>query len=390
MTLYHSQGSALQPNALQPKSLIERIKDLRPSKPLYVLHTYTLEQTAKRFVNLFPGTPLFAVKTNPSADVLRALVRGGISEFDVASLDEIKLVKSIAPHAKLHFMHTIKAPEDIHAAYFEYGVRHFVLDHEEELFKIMRETELAQDLSLTVRLTLPKNDSALIDLSCKFGASYNDAIELLKKCRPVSKQLGLSFHVGTQNSDPEQYKKAIAYCARLIEESSTEIDTLNVGGGFPIDYVGEENAPDMANMIAAIRESLTEHQLDHLPLFAEPGRVLVAKGAKLVTRVELRKGDMLYINDGIYGGLFDSASWIGTRYPTFAVSCDRPFEKQTQDFRVVGPTCDSLDMLSHPITLPADIGTGDWVVFENTGAYSQALRSDFNGFGHADVILLDD
>lgn len=382
------QGSALHFSTEKQCHFHDLVLSKRPAKPLYVVFMDTIKDTAQNFVSVFPGKPLYAVKTNPDPNVLRALSAGGITCFDVASLAEIQTVTQIFPHAELHFMHPVKMPEDIRAAYFDYNVRHFVLDHEDELFKIMRETDLAQDLNLTVRISLPKNEKALIDFSGKFGASFDQAIDLLQKCRPVSKSLGISFHVGTQTTDAQKYANAIDYCANIIQSSSIVIDSLNIGGGFPIAYEGEEIPDTIEDYIKVVRTALDKNQLSHLELIAEPGRVLVGKGARLVTRVELRKDNLLYINDGVYGGLFDAAKWVGTRYPVSAISCDMPFEKPVEHFCFAGPTCDSLDMMEGPFTLPADINIGDWVVFDNVGAYSQALRSDFNGFGYADVIAI--
>lgn len=384
------QGSALQSQIAQADFFQNIVLKMRPAKPLYVLFPEVIKQNARSFIAAFPGKPLYAVKTNPDPVVIKALIKGGIKAFDVASLAEIRLVKGIFPKAELHFMHTVKAPEDIRAAYFDYGVRNFVLDHEEELFKIMRETELAQDLNLTVRVALPKNDKALIDFSSKFGAHMEQAIDLLKKCRPVSRSLGISFHVGTQTTDPKKYAKAISYCAYLIKAADTKIDSLNIGGGFPVSYEGDRRIPGIVDYMNMVRAALSDNGLSGLSLLAEPGRVLAAQGAKLVARVELRKGDLLYINDGVYGGLFDAAKWVGTRYPVKAISCDRPFNGPVQNFRLAGPTCDSLDLMEGPFTLPADIGIGDWIVFDNVGAYSQTLRSDFNGFAHADVICINE
>lgn len=365
------------------RSVDEAVALLKPACPLYVFEPDLIRQTAADFLRLFPGKTLYAVKTNPDQVALTALIAGGVTAFDVASLAEIKAVRRLAPQAELHFMHPIKAPEEIRSAYFKYGVRHFVLDHEDELFKIMRETDLAQDLNLTLRIALPKNEEALIDFSGKFGALYDDAVMLLKKCRPVSRTLGLSFHVGTQTTNPQAYERAIAYAAQVIKAGGVPVDTLNVGGGFPVSYEGDEELCGIEDCIATINTARHRYGLAHMDLLAEPGRVLVASGARLVARVELRKGDLLYINDGTYGGLFDAARWVGTRYPVSAISCDRPFGAEYQNFRLAGPTCDSLDMMDGPFCLPADIGMGDWIIFENIGAYSQALRSDFNGFGHA-------
>lgn len=388
MTTDYQQGKALYSKLYRYKAFQDLILEMRPSKPLYVVFPERITHAAEMFLGAFPGKALYAVKTNPDPDVLKALVKGGVCAFDVASLAEIQAIRSVSHSAELHFMHPVKMPEDIEAAYFDYGVRHFVLDHEEELFKIMRETELAQDLNLTVRIALPKNDKALIDFSSKFGASFDEAVALLQKCRTISKKLGLSFHVGTQTTDASVYTRATEYAARVMKASGVRVDSLNIGGGFPVAYVGDTEICTVSDCVAAVKEVLGEHGMSHMKLLSEPGRVLVAQGMKLVARVELRKGDMLYINDGVYGGLFDAAKWVGTHYPVSAITCDRAFNGDTQDYRLSGPTCDSLDMMQGPFNLPADIGIGDWIVFENVGAYSQVLRSDFNGFGHADKVCL--
>lgn len=369
-------------------SLMEAVEKLRPSKPLYVFNPAVIQKTAREFVKTFPGQALYAVKTNPDAIAIDAMKKGGVQAYDVASLDEIMLVKSRDPSAHLYFMHPVKAPEDIRAAYFDYGVRDFVVDCMDELYKILRETDLAQDLNIFIRLALPKNDSAMIDFSSKFGASREEALELLSGCRPVAGKLGISFHVGTQTIDATKYATAIRYVADILNESGVKIDVLNVGGGFPVPYADGEQVCTLAACVEEIQDALAECNLSHLPLLAEPGRYLVAQGAQLVARVELRKGDTLYINDGIYGGLFDACDWLGLQYPVKAVSCDRAFDGDSAQYRLAGPTCDSLDMMNGPFVLPSDIGMGDWVVFDNCGAYSAAMRSNFNGFGHSDSVII--
>ncbi|MFP4313522.1 MAG: type III PLP-dependent enzyme [Alphaproteobacteria bacterium] len=369
-------------------TLEQAVADLRPAKPLYVMFPEIIEATAARFAAAFPGTSMYAVKTNPDIVAVDAIIKGGITSFDAASLDEIALVKNRYPEAEIYFMHPVKAPEDIKSAYFDYGVKNFVLDCKDELFKILRETHLAQDLNLFIRVALPKNDSAMIDFSSKFGADRQEAIQLLQECRHVAANLGISFHVGTQTSDASKYANAVFYVHDLLDESGISIDMLNVGGGFPVPYADGQTICSVEACVEALSHALEACDMAHLPLLAEPGRYLVAQGAKLVARVELRKGDTLYINDGIYGGLFDACDWLGLQYPVSSISCDRAFNGDVQQYRLAGPTCDSLDMMNGPFVLPADIGMGDWVVFENCGAYSAAMRSNFNGFGHADTICI--
>ena len=352
-----------------------------------MLNSAVIEETARHFISFFPGKLIYAVKTNPHEAVIEALGKGGITGFDVASIEEARLIRACAPKAEMYFMHPVKTPEAIKEAYYRLGIRHFVLDCEDELYKIVRETGLATDLKLHVRLALPKNNGATIDFSSKFGALPIEASSLLRKCRTVSETLGLSFHVGTQISDASVFAQALELARNVINESGAKIDILDVGGGFPVPYIGE-NVPTIESCMSVIREGIRKTGLGHLELLAEPGRALVAKGGSLAARVELRKGNLLYLNDGTYGGLFDAGPLLGMRYPVRAVRSEGVFQGGTIDFRLAGPTCDSLDMMEGPFALPADIRMGDWIIFENTGAYSQTMRTQFNGFGECDTALL--
>jgi ornithine decarboxylase len=363
------------------------IAKLRPSVPLYIVRPEMIAQATRAFIARFPGEAMFAVKTNPDKAVLQIMAKNGMKSFDAASIDEIRLVKKAVPKATVYFMHPIKAPEAIREAYFEHGVRNFVLDSKDELYKIMRETGLASDLNLFVRLALPKNGKAAIDFSGKFGAAPDLAAELLQLCRPVSVTLGLAFHVGTQSRDPSVYGRAVGKAADVIRAAGVSVDTLDVGGGYPVSYIGEI-APEAEACFDSLKKALKREKLSHLPLLAEPGRILVAESGSLVVRVEARKDGVLYINDGTYGGLFDAGPLLNVRYPVRAVSCDRAFEGELAPFSFMGPTCDSLDAMKGPFYLPDDIGAGDWIEVCNTGAYSAALRGNFNGFGKANQVFL--
>ncbi len=286
-------------------------------------------------------------------------------------------------------MHPVKTPESIREAYSVHGVRDFVLDNQEELYKILRETDLAGDLTLYVRLGLPKNGKAAIDFSIKFGCKPGEAVKLLRACRPVATKVGLCFHVGTQTTDPSVYTRAVSVAGNIIRESGVAVDVLDVGGGFPVSYVGE-NVAGPGIFIEALKMALDAEGLGRIPLLAEPGRALVAEGGCLIARVELRKGNVLYINDGTYGGLFDAGPMLKTKYPVRAHRPDGVFTGELKAFRFAGPTCDSLDLMEGPFMLPADIKLGDWIEIGNTGAYSRSMRTDFNGFGASDAVCLYD
>jgi len=371
-------------------SLDEAVSELRPILPMYVTRPDQLAEDVSRFVSLFPGDVVYAVKCNPEKHVLQTMVKNGVRAFDVASPEEIRLIRKMAPKAKLFYMHPVKSPEAIREAYFSYGVRAFVIDSRDELYKIMRETNLATDLELFVRMALPKNKKAQIDFSNKFGALPTEASELLELARSVSTKLGLCLHVGTQTTDPAVFKRAIKMAATVIKASGVTVDVLDVGGGFPVAYPGQP-VPDLSVFVETIKEGLHASKLSHMNLMCEPGRALVARSGSLIVRVEGRKGNMLFINDGTYGGLFDAGTLLRTRYPVRRVGGSDAFnaeEIEMMDFRFAGPTCDSIDMMDGPFHLPADMKAGDWIEIGQTGAYSIAMRSNFNGFGHADQLLL--
>jgi ornithine decarboxylase len=365
----------------------DMINALRPSQPVHIIWPERIAEAAKHFLQAFPGETMFAVKTNPDRTVLQTLYKNGVRAFDAASIEEVRLVRKVARKAKIYFMHPVKAPEAIREAYFVHGVRDFSLDTMEELYKITRETDLAPDLGLFVRIALPKNGKAAIDFSSKFGAGPAEAVELLRKCAAASERLGLCFHVGTQTVDANVYARAVSHAAGIIRASGVTLNALDIGGGFPVPYPGQPVA-SVEQCIETLQKALRKEKLDHLPLLAEPGRVLVAQGGALVARVELRKGNTLYLNDGTYGGLFDAGPILKTRFPVQALRANADLNGNMEEFRFAGPTCDSLDMMAGPFMLPSDIRTGDWIEIGNLGAYSHSLRTNFNGFGSSDTVCL--
>lgn len=365
------------------------VSQLRPVRPLYIFRPEQVVKTAQDFMRAFPGETMFAVKTNPHDTILLALAKAGMNSFDAASIEEVRTVRRLlGARPKIYFMHTVKSPEAIAESYFKHRVRAFSLDCMEELNKIITHTKHAKDLTLFVRLALPRNDEATIDFSGKFGASCDEAIALLKASRLQAAKIGLCFHVGTQTHDPSVYDRAVSIAATVIRESGVSIDMLDVGGGFPVPYPGEE-VPELAACMDALSGALVREKLDHIPLLAEPGRALVAQSGSLVVRVELRKGDRLYINDGTYGGLFDAGKLLGQIYPARAMRVGGvTMSEEMAAFSLAGPTCDSLDMMEGPFMLPADIRSGDWIEIEHLGAYSYSMRTNFNGFGAADIVCL--
>ncbi len=367
------------------------IAQLRPAQPVTLLRPHAARRAARFFVEKFPGRSLYAVKANPSPDLLRIVWDAGVTHFDVASIGEVRLVASTLPEAVLCFMHPVKAEEAIAEAYHEHGVRTFSLDTLDELDKIVSATltdgQPATDLNLLVRLRV-SSDHAKLSLASKFGAEPGEVKALLFAARQASDALGICFHVGSQAMSPAAYAEAMHRVRDAIVEAAVTVDIVDVGGGFPSWYPGME-PPPLEAYFAVIHEAFEKLPISYsAELWCEPGRALCAEYGSLIVRVEKRRGKELYINDGAYGALFDAAH-IGWRYPVRLLrgtdSHVRPLE-----FSFYGPTCDDLDHMAGPFTLPGDVQAGDYIEVGMLGAYGSAMRTAFNGFATEHTEIVDD
>lgn len=352
---------------------------MRPAMPVHCLRPATITAIAKWFVKSFPGDVLFAVKTNPDPRVLGYLARAGVKHYDVASLAEVKLVADAQPDARMYFMHPVKSREAIAESYFRYGVRDFSLDSHEELAKILEVTRHAADLNLYVRLSMP-NDQAAYSLSGKFGVKLEQAASLLQATRAASNKLGVCFHVGSQCMNPDAYTFAIQTVVDLLTQTDVKLDILDIGGGFPSVYPGMTPPPLGAYMRTIKKALKSQPMLSACQVVCEPGRALVAEGGSVVARVELRKGNALYLNDGTYGSLFDAGT-PGFMFPVKALRPHgAPLSDELMEFSFFGPTCDSMDAMKGPFHLPKDIAEGDWIEIGQLGSYGATMRTNFNGF----------
>ncbi|HUB84960.1 MAG TPA: hypothetical protein VL971_04655 [Rhizomicrobium sp.] len=372
--------SAEIPRFATVEQVIEKTK---PGDPVYVIHPSKFAEAAKRFLNNFPGDTLFAIKANPHPHVLDQVWAGGIRHFDTASLPEIELVKSRYPEAICHFMAPVRANGTAKIAFEKYGVTDYVVDCDYELDKLLAETKNPKKLRIFVRISTPLG-GALLELSSKFGTTPDVAAKLLKRVADSGAAPCVTFHVGSQCLSPFSYAQAIEMARRTGELAGVELAALDVGGGFPGPYTNND-VPPYHWYFDTIKEALATLPKP-IPVICEPGRALIAEGLSLITQVILRKGDSLYMNDGVYGS-FDELTlpgWTGDYvHRTFGLDAKgRAVEKPTghKAFRVYGPTCDTLDVLPRPLYLPDNIGPGDYIVFEAIGAYSVAVRTNFNGF----------
>ena len=367
---------------------LDLVRERSPERPVALVRPGVAALAASWFQEQFKGDVLYAVKANPSPWVVKTLWENGIRAFDVASIPEIEMVAAAAPEAKMAFMHPVKSRNAIARAYFDYGVRTFSLDTHEELAKILAETGGAKDLTLMVRLAVA-TEGAQYTLSGKFGASTEEAPSLLLAARRATEEMmGVCFHVGSQCMRPTAYQAAMSQASRALVRAGVLADVVDVGGGFPSVYPGM-TPPAMADYMDSIHRGFAEMRVhETTELWCEPGRALVAESSSILTKVELRKGDALYLNDGAYGSLFDATH---TKWP-FPVKLIREQEgsAELKPFRFYGPTCDSIDHMPGPFWLPDDVGEGDYVEIGMLGAYGVAMNTRFNGFGDTDTVMVDD
>jgi|TARA_B110000211_G_scaffold143656_1_gene163976 ornithine decarboxylase len=370
------------------KDVSEIVNTLKPDYPVYCIRPESIKTSIDFFKKSFPGSILYAVKTNPNEKILKNIISNKIDSFDVASINEIKLIKRLKPDAKLFFMHTVKSRENIEEAYFKLGVRDFALDTKDELQKILEATKQAKDINLYVRIAI-SNEHAEIDLSRKFGALPSEALGLVRLCKEHAKKLGISFHVGSQCMHKISFSKAILEVGNIIKKTKIIPDIINVGGGFPSVYPDLRPEP-LTNYIEEIKLSLQKLKLPIMPeLICEPGRAIVAESGSTIVKVILRKKQKLYINDGTYGTLFD-AGVPNFVFPSKMISNGRIQSKKLTAFSFFGPTCDSLDYMKGPFLLPNNIKEGDYIELGQLGAYGLTFRTQFNGFYSNQIFELND
>ena len=360
------------------KSVDKLVNQLKPTEPVYCIRRDSINIASKFFQNKFPGKILYAVKTNPHPLVLKTIVESGINDFDIASIKEVEAIRSVSPDAKCSYMHTVKSKESINEAYFKYNIKTFSIDTKDELIKILNSTNQAKDLELFVRVAV-SNEHAEIDLSKKFGAQTSEAIGLYRLTKQYAKKIGLSFHVGSQCMHPISYSKGINEIKYIIKKTKIVPDVINIGGGFPTIY------PDLVpqsldSYFEEIKNSLNKLKLEKKPeIICEPGRAIVAESGSTIVRVNLRKKQKLYINDGTYGTLFD-AGVPNIVYPSRIITSGRIISKKLTSFDFYGPTCDSMDYMRGPFILPNNIKEGDYIELGQLGAYGLTFRTQFNGY----------
>ena len=379
-----SHGAACGPNAglgARYRDAVDVARSLWPDGPVFCVSEKALERQAELFFEGFPGLVTYAVKANPSPQVIETLARSGIGTFDVASPVEMAVVRAAAPDAVLHYHNPVKSRAEIEQALNVFAVRHFAIDDEAELGKIAELAERPEGIELVIRFRGVKN-RAVCDFSTKFGAGPQDAASLLAKAQALGFGTALTFHAGSQCLEPQAYVENIESAADICATAGVAISRLNVGGGFPIAFPGHP-VPSLQTFFEAISRATVTAFGDAAPeLVCEPGRAMVAPSSSLLARVKHRRPSTadLFLNDGIYGALMELTQ-VPVDLPCRVIRDGAVLDGPCRDFEVYGPTCDPTDRIPRHMALPSDVSEGDWLEIGLVGAYGAATTTSFNGYG---------
>ena len=355
----------------------------QPDLPVAFFAPNVLRETAMRFQAGFAGDVSFAVKANPTLLVVNHLVNAGLTNFDVASPEEIKLVRDCGHELTLHYNNPVRSRSEIAFAVAE-GVRSFSVDRMVELDKFLAANAPKSEIFVRLALDL---DVAAYNFGEKFGASGSECMEILKQIANTSHTPSMTFHPGTQCNDPSIWDAYITAVADIARDAGVRLNRLNVGGGFPSDRGKQTTA--LEAIFAIIHTSWMVNFGDDRPtLLCEPGRAMIADAFSLCTRIKARLHDTVFLNDGIYGGLAEFRD-VGhcERYQVYAPD-GAARTGACADFVAFGPTCDSLDKLPNALHLPVDCAEEDYVLIKGMGAYATCIATRFNGYGDIQTVVI--
>ena len=363
---------------------VDYLRAVGPNDPVLFLSPAALQHQAQRFMAGFPGLVTYAVKANPDATVIDNLAAAGIAAYDVASPEEIALIRDRVPGAALHYNNPVRARHEI---VFAVGrdVASYSVDSLSEFDKLAALVPVTRAggarVEITARFKLPVAGAAY-DFGAKFGATEAVAAELLRRIAAAGYTPSLTFHPGTQCTDPMAWDAYIRAAGRIAAAAGVAPERLNVGGGFPSHRVSKQ-VPALDAIFRLIGRVTAEVFGDDAPvLVCEPGRAMVGDAFAALARVKaLRDGTHVFLNDGVYGA-FAELPLMGGIDRISVWSPEGTARKGAPMGRIVfGPTCDSVDRLPGEVALPADMDEGDYILMQGMGAYSTVTNTRFNGFG---------
>lgn len=355
------------------------------SSPLMLIQEDALEKQFAAFCKALPEvTPYYAIKANPYPGIIKKFIELGAG-FDVASANEMNAVMELgASPSKIIFANTIKSNEDIRAAYKK-KVKLMTFDNEPELYKIAKYSPGAK---VIIRIKVA-NIGSIVELSLKFGADPEQSISLLKKARSLGlKPVGVSFHVGSQCTNAENYLQAIEVSSVIFNEAKQSgifLNILDIGGGFPIKHFDADSHLTFERMASQIRKKIERLFDKNVKFIAEPGRFFAGPAGILITQVIGRafrnNKNYYYLNDGLYGD-FSGIVFDHCKYEFRTLKRGQRFLST-----LAGPTCDSFDTISLSEDLP-ELDVSNVVYVKNIGAYSCASAvPNFNGFKPAKIVM---
>ena len=385
--LLQSEKSAANRRAGDSNGVESLIREMlkKHRTPFMILRKSQLVKQYRRFRKALPQvTPFYAIKANPHPKIIKTFVRLGAG-FDVASAEEMRLVLRLgARPEKIIFAYTIKSVEDIIAAR-RCGVRMMTYDNESELYKI---SEHYPGAHVLLRIKVD-NQQSVVNLSLKFGADAEMAFPMIRKSKFLKlTPVGVSFHVGSQSKNVENYLQALEITSRIFNDAAASgipLKIVDIGGGFPIQHFDSEIGINFERMALQIQKPLKQLFDKKVTFIAEPGRFFAGPAGILVTQIVGRtfrnNQNYYYLNDGVYqdfsGMVFDHCKY---EFKTL---------RRGQKFlsALAGPTCDSFDTLSLDAEIP-ELYVNDAVYVKNIGAYSSASAvPNFNGFRPAKIIF---
>lgn len=364
----------------------EFLKNQQPENPVLFFAPSVVQAMARRFLDGFPGLVTYAVKSNPGEEMVENLIAAGVQGFDCASPFEIDLIRRLAPDAAIHYNNPVRSRTEIAHAVAR-NVKSWSVDSHSELAKLV-EMVPAAGCEISVRFKLPVSGAAY-NFGAKFGATEDVAVELLKTVAAAGYIPSITFHPGTQCTDPAAWASYIREAAVIARRAGVKIARLNVGGGFP-NHRATGVVPQLEATFDTIGRIAREAFGDDLPaLVCEPGRALCGDAFTLAARVKsVRDGTHVFLNDGLYGSLFELGQ-IGIIDRIEVLDSAGKRRNGAVHPRITfGPTCDSIDRLPGEVPFPDDIAEGDFVVFHGMGAYSTVTNSRFNGFGELGLVTV--
>jgi ornithine decarboxylase len=368
----------------QPVEIQRLVREF--GSPLLIIDCERVRVQYRKLRKALPRVDLhYALKPLPHAAVVQTVLEEG-GFLDLATTGEVQLVQRLgaAPERCIH-THPIKREQDIRNA-LQFGVKTFVADNPDEVRKFARHAKAAE---LLLRVSF-RSPGAMCDLSRKFGCDPEALLDLARLAAELGVDVrGFSFHVGSQAVDSQKHIEAIEACAKLMAAARREklgtLDTLDIGGGFPIDYM--QPVSDIGHFCAPIRAALGKLPR-RIRIIAEPGRYIAGPAAIGVASVmgrAQREGHWwYYLDDGLYGS-YSGQLYDHARYPV------EPLKEggaERLPSVLAGPTCDSIDVIAENLMLPK-LEEGDLIIGKAMGAYTWASASDFNFFPKATVIAVN-